>query len=243
MTMSTQGDGADEPSRRAPVRLGPSTGDLVSLFVLAPTVGVAVGVALPWVARWVADLPWAPFQGPLELVASMETRGGMVIGVLAGVILGVALAVTTSRDATRVTVDPDTVTVENAGGTRSVARSEVSAVFLDRKHLAVLDTATREVVHVHVDATSRRIEKAFRQHGYPWCHDDPHGAAFQRWVPDSPELPDTVNAVFAAREASLREKDIEDAADLRAELAKSGYVVRDQKTRQYWRPTKANDGR
>jgi len=82
-----------------PVRLGPSTGDLVLLLLLAPVVGMAAGLALPWVAVWVENLPWAPFQGPLELVASMTWERATVAGCGAGLMLGVASP--WSRSATR----------------------------------------------------------------------------------------------------------------------------------------------
>jgi len=234
--MSSEVGGTNDTTGHGPAKLGPSTGDLVSLFVFAPIVCIAVGLALPWVARWVADLPWAPFQGPLKLIASMEVRWGLALGIVAGLGIGLALAIATIRDALRVTVTASEVTVEKDGKLRRLARPEVSAVFLDDKRLVIVDRTAREFVRDEVDAKPHRIEQAFRQHEYPWREEDPFADAFQRWVPGTPELSEPVNAVFAAREKSLREKDTEDADDLRAELLKKGYVVRDQKARQYWRP-------
>ncbi|WP_018218697.1 YqeB family protein [Salinispora vitiensis] len=233
--MSSRTGGTNDTPGHQPVMLGPTTGDLVSLFILAPVVCMALGLGLPWIARWAADLPWAPFQGPLKIVASLDLRWGALIGLVAGLGIGVALAVVTVRDALRVTVASDAVTIEKSGTSRQVARPAVSAVFLDGKRLVVIDNASREIVRDEVDAKRDRIEQAFRQHEYPWQKDDPYADAFQRWVPGTPDLPGAVDTIFVAREKALRENDTEDADDLRAELVKKGYVVRDQKARQYWR--------
>jgi hypothetical protein len=48
-------DTADTPTV-APVHLGASTADLVSLFGLAPLIGLGVGLTLPWVATWADHL-------------------------------------------------------------------------------------------------------------------------------------------------------------------------------------------
>ena len=234
--MTSEVGGTNETTEHGAVKLGPSTGDLVSLFVFAPIVCVAIGLALPWVARWVADLPWAPFQGPLKLVASMDVKWGLTLGIIAGLGIGLALAIATIRDALRVTVTATGISVEKDGTVRRLARPDVSAVFLDGKRLVIVDRSSREFVRDEVDAKPDRIEQAFRQHEYPWREEDPFADAFQRWVPGTPDLSEQINAIFAAREKALREKDTEDADDLRAELLKKGYVVRDQKTRQYWRP-------
>lgn len=224
-----------DPPVREPVRLGPSTGDLISLLVLAPLVGMCAGLAVPWIAERVDGLPWVPFQGPLELVASMPRGWATAAGCVAGLALGVGLAIITLRDTVRVVVASDSIVFDGRGVTRQIARSDVSAAFLAGRRLVVVDGASREVLYDEVDAKPKRIEQAFRLHAYPWREDDPYVEAFQRWVPETPDLPGSVNAVFAARETSLREHDAGDADDLRSELLKKGFVVRDSNARQYWR--------
>jgi cysteinyl-tRNA synthetase len=63
----------------------------------------------------------------------------------------------------------------------------------------------------------------------------PRARHFRRWVADMPELPVDADALLRAREKALDKGDDDDAAELRAQLAKLGVVVRDQKERQYWR--------
>lgn len=233
--MSSLDDTADDQQRMEPVTLGLSIGDTVSLFVVAPVAGGGVGLALPWVAQRVAGLPWFPFQGPLELLASLEAGWGMAIGLVAGLVLGVGLAIVTVGDTMRVTVAADEITFGKGGTARIIARANVSAVFLDHKSLVVLERGSREVVREEIDAKRQQIERALRLHDYPWCAEDPYADAFARWVPNTPELPGSVNAILTARERALRENNREDARELRADLMNKGYVVREKTIRQYWR--------
>ena len=220
----------------APVRLGLSTGDAVSLLVIAPVVGMGIGVGLPWVAEWAENLPWVPFQGPLQLLASIDKTWGIAFGVVAGLVLGAALAVNTIRDTTRVTIAPDEVSLQRNGDTRRITCTDIAAVFLDGKQLVLTDDATRELAREEIDADAGRIEQAFRSYGNPCHDDDPHAGTFQRWIPGTPELSETVNTILVARERALREKDTEDADDLRTDLMKKGFVVKEQGSRQFWRP-------
>ncbi len=82
-----------------------------------------------------------------------------------------------------------------------------------------------------------RLQAAFVTHGYTWLAGDPHADEYRLWVEDTPDLPPGADALLGARARALGKggdgKD--DAAELRAELAKIGVVVREEKKRQYWR--------
>ncbi|MFS8514428.1 MAG: DUF308 domain-containing protein, partial [Planifilum fulgidum] len=81
------------------------------------------------------------------------------------------------------------------------------------------------------------LAEAFQNHGYPWSADgDPFKDRYRRWVPDLPELPPSAHALLKVRERALKEKNKKDIAELREELAKIGYIVRDEGVNQYWRP-------
>src|SRR5690606_19175879 len=81
------------------------------------------------------------------------------------------------------------------------------------------------------------LAEAFQNHGYPWSADgDPFKDRYRRWVPDLPELPPSAHALLKVRERALKEKNKKDIAELREELAKIGYIVRDEGVNQYGRP-------
>jgi hypothetical protein len=217
--------------------LGLTRGDKAVLFAGLPVTGGLAGWALPGVARWLLSLPWVPFGGPLRLVRHLDAGWGLAALVAAGVLLGAGLAFLGVHEALRVTVGDGGLTLVSGTTRRTVERRDVDAVFVDGRLLVVLDRESRQVVRDRLDnAGSPRVERAFREHGYPWVGQDPYARLYRRWVPDLPDLPAAVNAVLAARGKALENKSNTDADELRDEVQKLGYTVRDVGTAQHWRP-------
>ena len=242
MDATTFGDcpgaaGLPTVSRMAEHELGLSRGDRWLIWLGFPLVGLAAGWALPVLARWLLTLPWVPFAGPARLVAALGSGFGRVALIGAGLLLGLVFALVAVHETLRVTVADVEVRLRLGDTTRTVPRGEVTAVFVDGRHLVVLDRESRQVVRDRLErAGDPHVAAAFRAHGYPWLEGDPYATLFRRWVPDLPDLPGAVNAVLAARAVALKNKSGTDAAELRDEVQKLGYTVRDDGTTQHWRP-------
>lgn len=217
-------------------------GERALIWVGFPIVGVALGWLLPFLADWAVSLPWFPFQGPLELVASLPplpvTVGGLVLGVAAGVVL----ALVSEAEYTTVTVDDAQVTITREESAQVVERSAVTAVFLDEKALVLLGRATEELARGAGELPAEaRLREAFLAHGYPWLDGgDPYAEEYRRWVDGLPELSAAAHALFQARGKALEKEDKDDAEQLRVELARLGIVVRDRDGKQHWRLTEAD---
>ncbi|MEU7875065.1 hypothetical protein [Dactylosporangium sp. NPDC049140] len=217
--------------------LGLTRGDRALLLVGLPVAGGLAGWGLPSAARWLLSLPWVPFAGPLRLVRHLDAGWGLLAVVAVGVLLGAGLAFVAVHEALRVTVGDGGLTLVCGETRRTVERRDVDAVFVDGRLLVVLDRQSRQVVRDRLDnAGSPRVERAFREHGYPWVARDPYAQLYRRWVPDLPDLPAAVNAVLAARGKALENKSGTDADELRDEVQKLGYTVRDVGIVQHWRP-------
>ena len=228
--------GASAPSAVTVVYHTPAERALV--WIVFPLVGAGAARLLKAAAGWVAALPWAPFQGPFKLVASIpepqSTIGSLAIGIVAGLVL-VYFA---ENEYVTVTVDDSQATIASGGSSQDVQRAAIDAVFLDGKQLVLLGHATEELARVGGDLpAANRLEAAFLAHGYPWRADgDPYKDDYRRWIPEAPDLSAAAHAVFKARDRALQRGDKEDVAQLRVELAKLGIVVRDESKRQFWRP-------
>ncbi len=219
--------------------MGPPVGERALVWVGFPLVGAGAGWLIKSVAGWAVSLPWVPFQGPLELVASIPEPQATIGSLALGIVAGVVVAVLAERDYVTVAVDDSHVTTARGGSSQEVPRSSIDAVFRDGKQLVLLGHATEEVARVGGDLPdANRLEGAFLAHGYPWRTDgDPHRDEYRRWVEDTPELSAGAHALLRARARALDKGDGEDVAQLRTELAKLDIVVREENKRQYWRRT------
>ncbi len=218
--------------------VGPPAGERALVWGGFPLLGAGAGWLLKSVAGWVVSLPWAPFQGPFKLAASFPepqaTIGGLALGVLAGLVI----AFLAEQDNVTATIDDSQVTLTRGDSSRTVPRASIAAVFLDGKQLVLLGHETQQHARMGDAPHSRRLEAAFRAHGYPWRADgDPHASEYRRWVDDLPDLPAGANALFKARERALQKDNHTDIDELRNELAGMGIVVREENKRQYWRRT------
>jgi hypothetical protein len=232
--------GTDSSTRTV---IGHSTTDTVVLYGGLPLAGLALGFFLPRIADWAVDQRWVPFQGPLELIAKGDSWWVVALLTVIGVVAGVFLAAGALEDTLKVTVTNTEVEFLKNQKTTRVPRNQVAVAFLDGKEIVLQDSRSRELArerHDQLKSDAKAIPAAFRAHGYPWSESgDPYADKFRRWVEDDPELPAAVNAVLKARSKAfaLGDKGKHDVRELREQIAKLGFTIRDEDKRQYWRPT------
>jgi len=237
--MHTSEHAANRPSV---VREG--VGTHLFLWTALPLLGAGAGLVLSlvpgWLGllpAWVAALPFVPGRVQLDLLAGLA--GPVLTGVLvaAGAAAGGVLALMSYDDMVAVEVGGDRVRILRRGKKGAeLDRDRIGAAFLDGKDLVVLGKDTGELARERTDHRGDRLRAAFEAHGYRWCDADPHADEFRRWVDGMPGLDQHAQAVLRARRTALEAADAEDGAELRAELARLGVVVREEGHRQYWRP-------
>jgi hypothetical protein len=200
-----------------------------------PALGAALLLGVDRLADVLIRLPWAPLRGPGRLVHAIAepwaTWGALGLGAIAGLVLaGMADA-----ESLTVRLSRTEVLLTRPGHRRSVPRAEVAVAFRDGDRLVLLGRTGRELAREPSHLPASRLAPAFAAHGIVWSDGDPYEPAYRRWIPNSPDVPADANAVFVARQQALAGGDERDAAELRDELARLGYVVRDRRKKQYWR--------
>ncbi|MDQ3786720.1 MAG: hypothetical protein M3422_05675 [Actinomycetota bacterium] len=211
-------------------RISESTGTRLVRWAGLPVAGALVVWLLKLLANWAVTLRWTPFRGPLELVDSIAEPWATVGALVVGLVGGLVLALIAHGERLDVTVSPDHVRLVGDEYDETFTREDVTAVFVDRNQLVLLGSDTGELVRRPSELDVAALRAAFTRHGYPWRDGDPHADEYRRWVPGVEGLPPGANALLTARE-----KNPDDAEELRAELARLGVIVRDEKRKQYWR--------
>lgn len=209
-----------------------------------PLVGAGTGWLLKSVARWVASFPWAPLQGPFkladQLVASFGEPQATIGAVVIGAVAGLVLAFIAEQESLTVAVSHGQVSMKRGESSRRFERTSIDDVFLDGKQLVMLGRSGEELAREASDLDADRLQATFLARGYPWRADgDPYKHEYRLWAEDTPDLPAGADALLKARARALGKGDDgkDDAAELRAELARLGIVVREENKRQYWRRT------
>ncbi len=207
----------------------------VAVWIGLPVAGAALLLGVDRFADVWVGLSWAPMRGPFRLIQNIPeppaTIGALVLGAIAGLIL----AALVDAESLSVRFTGLEVVLHRPGVTRTVPRSEVAVAFREKDRLVLLGRTGRELAREPFNSAPKRLAAAFRSQGIAWSEQDPYADAYRRWIPNSPDVPADANAVFAARQDALKSGDERDIGELREELARLGFVVRDDHKRQYWR--------
>src|SRR5690606_14814255 len=147
-TGSTTSDGG-----RTAVGFGAAAG--MMLFGGFGAAGVALGFLVPYIAGWLARLPWAPFQGPARLISHFDGTWLRLALMALGGIAGLAVAFIAVRELLTAVIDDSEVRFEKDGKRRAFARSEIAAVFVDGKQLVVLGTSGHELLRENTDEPAK----------------------------------------------------------------------------------------
>ncbi len=156
------------------VRIGdPTPIQRLILYVLLGVGCPLIALAVPYLARVTSDLPWFPFQGPLELLASLHS-GWLVWGlpliafvvgvVLAGVGLGLSPVLIISESEV-VVCEGDSVTI--------IRREQIDGVRSKGKKVTIYSAAGRELFSDEILGSREAVRSAFIDHGYPWESGNP----------------------------------------------------------------------
>jgi hypothetical protein len=201
-----------------------------------PLVGTAIGLLLPPLARWLLTLPIPLMRIVFVGLAKIDQPWEIAGWLLGGFVLGAATAWVTLTESVTVTVGEDELQLANDDRRNRVRKADLAAIFLDGTRLVALDHDSRQLAGETMSVSRNRLERAFRDRGYPWCDADPYADLYQRWVRDAPDLPAEVHAVLTARAEAIRKKSDRDIRELRAVVERLGFSVRDEDGHQYWRP-------
>jgi hypothetical protein len=207
----------------------------VLFWAVPPLLGAALLLGLQRLAGVVLEWPWVPWRGLFRVIHEIPepwaTAGALALGAL----LGLVLAALIDAESLSVRVDGADLVITRPGVRRVVPRAEVATGFADKDRLVLLGRTGRELAREPSNLPLGRVARLLTAHGVAWADRDPYADAYRRWVPGSPEVSPAANAVFAARQKALDSGDDRDATELRDVLAGHGYVVRDERKKQYWR--------
>ncbi|MFC4403031.1 hypothetical protein [Gracilibacillus xinjiangensis] len=208
------------------------------ITIIPPIIGAILGWYIPTILEWIIKLPFIPFQGILEWLATLESNWIPIISTILGGVAGIFFSNFVFHEILKIIVTDEEVKLNIRKSVEIFKKREISSIYMEGKQLVFLNREGMELFRGHPDYKRQLIIEAFKEHHYPWKEEDPFEDEYQRWVPGHPGLPQYVNALLAAREQALIDEETKEAKILRKDLAKLGVVIRDNGKRQYVRMAK-----
>lgn len=205
-----------------------------AVWTTVPAAGAGLGWVVHQLPEWILRIPFAPMRAPLRAVDRLPEPGATIGALLLGTIAGLVLAALIDQESLTVRLSGTEVTLRRPGTTRTVPRGAVAVAYRERDQLVLLGRTGRELAREPSHLSARRLAPAF---GAAWAAQDPYAGSYRRWVPGLPDIPAEAAALFAARQQAVDSGDGDDARELRDELARLGFVLRDEKKRQHFRRT------
>jgi hypothetical protein len=199
-----------------------------------PAAGAWLGWVIHQLPEWILKVPSAPLRAPLKLAADLPEPAATIGTLLLGVVGGLVLAYLIDLESLTVRMSRTEVRLTRPGTTRTVPRADVAVAYRDGDKLVLLGRTGRELAREPSHHSAKKLAPVF---GAAWSDRDPYADTYRRWVPNLPDIPADAAAVFAARQQALAKGDGSDAGELREELGRLGFVVRDKNKKQHFRRT------
>lgn len=209
--------------------------DKIILWLGFPLIGLVFGWFLPSIAKWGSSLPWIPFQGPLQLIASYNGAWVGIVTMILGLIAGIVLTLLSFHESLETSVYDDKITCKIREDEILFKKQDISLVFVDNKQLVFLGKDEKELFRCKQELPKSTVGAAFRKHHYVWSDTDPFQHDFKIWVVDSPDLSPAANALLKARGIAIEKGDDKEAFQLAQELWKLRVSVKEKDKRQYYR--------
>lgn len=151
-----------------PTALGYSREDTAWTVAIFATVGLLVFLLAPLLATWLADVPIVPFKGVLEWIGSFDQTWAWFARPAIGLVIGAVIAFVVVADAYRLEVGDEAIVVHHGDDKRRIDRTQVAAVYRDRKKVVIDGRDGRRLFEEEVESGRDAVAAAFRKHGYPW---------------------------------------------------------------------------
>ena len=131
--------------------------------------GLALGALLPLLARWAAELPWMPFQGPIALLGSFDQQWLVWGRPAVGLGLGLVLALWVILDSPVLDIERAQIQVRRRGQVeRVIERAKVASVHPQGSKVVIETDTGRTLFEGDIEGDKALVRRAFVDHGYPW---------------------------------------------------------------------------
>ena len=137
-----------------------SKADKVILWLGFPLLGLVLGWFLPSIAKWAVTLPWAPFQGPLNLIASYNGAWVGFITMVLGLFAGIMVTLFSFHESLEMTIYDEKVMLKLRDD-ETILKRKIFHLFLDKKQIVLLGNDEQELFRYKQELNRNTVGAAF----------------------------------------------------------------------------------
>lgn len=167
MTDSSPSDLGPDGDRRTPTVLEIKPAHQLAFVVVLAVLGLALGVAAPFLLRWADGVEWLPFGGQRRLLEKLAGRVGSWILIVVGGVVGALVGLGITAELTKITITDEDVRLVKGSKTRRFSRAQVTKALYDDKHLVLRDDTDADLIREKLDVERADVLAALRAHGWP----------------------------------------------------------------------------
>lgn len=144
-----------------------TTGDKVVVWIFCGALGLALGLALPWLLGHIANWP-LPFIDYLKFLGSFDNPL-MVFGrpAVLGVV-GLVVAFVITYESPELTISEHKIQVKEGDDLRTIERDQIAGVYRRNGKVRIESHAGRVLFEGDVSVKRAVIATTFLRFGYPW---------------------------------------------------------------------------
>ncbi|MFE0016539.1 hypothetical protein ACFWXH_16940 [Mesorhizobium sp. NPDC059054] len=139
--------------------------DQLAVFIATVIGGGAFVAFLPDLAGWLLELPWVPWEEPLNLALTIGQKLSPWALAIIGGLLGLGGGFLIVHDEPTVSVSADELIVQRGDKRYRFARSQVRTAMISNKRLLVRDHDDVELLYIKL-AQRREVAGALREKGW-----------------------------------------------------------------------------
>ncbi|HHB1655129.1 hypothetical protein U2I57_00265 [Bacillus cereus] len=208
------------------------------LAIASPILLGVIGYFSPKLIEIIKKIPLFSDSKIIELLHSINPFWLPIILMLIGVIAGILFSLIIYSEALKMNITSESIHVNKDDQKKQITRSNVKAVFVDKRQVVIIDQEDREWLRETSDITPSKIKDTFLMHGFPWVEQDPYKHEYSLWKLEDERFNKSINTILYERRNALREGNSKKKKHLHKDLNELGVFVKDDGEDQYVRSIK-----
>lgn len=208
------------------------------LTIVSPILLGIIGYFSPKLIEVIKGIPLFSDSKIIELLNSINPFWLPIILMLIGAIAGILFSFIIYSDALKMKINSEGIHMSKDEQEKQITRSNVKAVFVDKRQVVIIDQEDREWLRETSDINPSKIKDTFLMHSFPFVEQDPYKHEYSLWKLEDERFNKSINTILYERRNALREGNSKKKKHLRKDLNELGVFVKDDGEDQYVRSIK-----